>query len=135
MHPHQTKDQFVELRAKGISLDDIAAQLNISKGIAVDWSTRFDARIQRLRAVELQAIQERVLSSYEQDLTWLAGELKRVQQILRERDYGYVDTQHLYWYQGALMARIDKKCAPIRLPDRPDADDDDDEKLTETDQN
>jgi transposase len=133
MHPHQTKDQFVELRAKGISLDDIAAQLNISKGIAVDWSTRFDARIQQLRAVELQAIQERVLSSYEQDLTWLAEELKRVQQILRERDYGYVDTQHLYWYQGALMARIDKKCAPIRLPDRVVGEDD--AKLTETDQN
>jgi transposase len=118
MYPHKTRDQFVELRAKGISLDDIAAQLNISKGIAVAWTASFDARIQRLRALELQAIQERVLSSYEQDLTWLAEELNRVQQILRERDYGYVDTQHLYWYQGALMARIDKKCAPIRLPDR-----------------
>ena len=59
-------------------------------------------RIQQLRAVELQAIQERVLNSYEQDLTYMADELRRVQQILRERDYGYVDTQQLYWYQGAL---------------------------------
>lgn len=133
MHPHQTKDRFVELRAKGFSLDDIAQQLNVSKGIVVAWSARFNARIQWLRALELQAIQERVLSSYEQDLTWLAEELKRVQQILRERDYGYVDTQHLYWYQSSLMARIDKKCAPIRLPHR--SDQTDDEKLTETDQN
>ena len=135
MHPHQTKDQFIELRAKGISLDDIVKQLSISKGTAVAWSARFNARIQRLRAIELQAIQERILSSYEQDLAWLAGELRRVQQILRERDYGYVDTQHLYWYQGALMARIDKKCAPVHVPDDDSTDGDDDEKLTETDQN
>ena len=133
MHTNETKDKFIELRAKGWSYDRIAEQLDISKGIAVAWSTRFKARIQRLRAIELQAVQERVLASYEQDLTYLAEELKRVQQVLRERDYGYVDTQQLYWYQGALMARIDKKCAPIHTPD--DAVEPDDEKLTETDQN
>ena len=133
MHTNETKDKFIELRAKGISLDDIATQLDISKGTAVAWSARFNARIQQLRAVELQAIQERVLNSYEQDLTYLADELKRVQQVLRERDYGYVDTQQLYWYQGALLARIDKKCAPIHIPDG--AQDADDEKLTETDRN
>ena len=133
MHTNETKDKFIELRAKGISLDDIATQLDISKGTAVAWSARFNTRIQQLRAVELQAIQERVLNSYEQDLTYMADELKRVQQILRERDYGYVDTQQLYWYQGALLARIDKKCAPIHIPDG--AQDTGDEKLTETDQN
>ena len=78
--------------------------------------------MQKLRAIELEAIQERVLASYEQDLSWLANELKRVQQVLRERDYGYVDTGQLYWYQGALMARIDKKCAPIEIPAPPDPD-------------
>ena len=133
MHSHETKDKFIELRAKGISLDDIATQLDISKGTAVAWSARLNARIQQLRAVELQAIQERVLNSYEQDLTYMADELKRVQKILHERDYGYVDTQQLYWYQGALLARIDKKCAPIHIPNA--AQDADDEKLTETDRN
>lgn len=49
------------------------------------------------------------------------------------RDYGFVDTPQLYWYQGALLARIDKKCAPVHVPD--DAREPDDEKLTETDQN
>ena len=36
--------------------------------------------------------------------------------------YGYVDTQQLYWYQGALMARIDKKCPSIEIPAAPDSD-------------
>ena len=134
MHSNETKDKFIELRAKGVSCDRIAEQLDISKGTAVDWSTRYYARIQKLRALELQAVQEKVLASYEQDLTYLAEELKRVQQVLRERDYGYVDTPQLYWYQGALLARIDKKCAPIHIPED-HGPDDDDKKLTETDRN
>ena len=122
MHPHETKDKFIELRAKGWSYHRIAEHLNISKSTAHLWGTEFALEIQKLRAIELEAIQERVLASYEQDLSWLGNELKRVQQVLRERDYGYVDTGQLYWYQGALMARIDKKCAPIEIPAPPDPD-------------
>jgi hypothetical protein len=113
MYPNETKDKFIELRAKGWSYHRIADHLNISSSTAHHWAADFSDEIQKLRAIELEAIQERVLASYEQDLTYLAEELKRVQQVLRERDYGYVDTQQLYWYQGALMARIDKKCAPV----------------------
>jgi transposase len=116
MHTNETKDRFIELRAKGWGYHRIAEQLNISSSTAQAWAADFRTEIQKLRAVEFEAIQERILASYEQDLTYLAEELKRVQQILRERDYGYVDTQQLYWYQGALMARIDKKCAPIEIP-------------------
>jgi hypothetical protein len=132
MHTNEIKDKFIELRAKGWSYGRIAEELNISKGIAHTWAAQFSLEIQKLRAIELEAIQERVLASYEQDLTYLAEELKRVQLVLRERDYGYVDTQQLYWYQGALMARIDKKCAPIEIPAAPDADN---EKLNEIEQN
>jgi hypothetical protein len=122
MHPHETKDQFIELRAKGWSYHRIAQHLNISTSTAHIWAGEFSTEIQKLRAIELEAIQERVLASYEQDLSWLANELKRVQQVLRDRDYSYVDTQQLYWYQGALMARIDKKCAPIEIPAAPNSD-------------
>jgi hypothetical protein len=31
-YPNETKDKFIELRAKGISLGKIAEQLDISKG-------------------------------------------------------------------------------------------------------
>src|SRR4029450_387412 len=112
MHPNETKDQFIELRAKGWSYHRIAEHLNISKSTAHIWAGEFSAEIQKLRVIELEAIHERVLASYEQDLTYLADELKRVQQVLRGRDYGYVDTPQLYWYQGALMARIGKQCGP-----------------------
>ena len=132
MHLNETKDKFIELRAKGWSYGRIAEHLNISKGTAHTWAAQFSHDIQTRRAIELEAIQERVLTSYEQDLTYLAEELKRVQQVLRERDYGYVDTQQLYWYQGALMARIDKKRAPVEIPAAPEADN---AKLNETEQN
>jgi hypothetical protein len=123
MHDNETKAKFIELRPKNWSYHRIADQLNISAGTAHTWAAEFSVEIQKLRAIEMEAIQERVLSSYEQDLTYLAEELKRVQQELRGRDYGYCDTQQLFWYQGALMARIDKKCAPIEIPAPAKADD------------
>ena len=119
MHPNETKDEFIQLRAKGWSCHRIAEHLDISKSTAHLWGAEFADEIQTLRAIELEAIQERLLASYEQDLTYLADELKRVQQVLRQRDYGYVDTPQLYWYQGALMARIDKKCTLIEIPKPP----------------
>jgi hypothetical protein len=42
--------------------------------------------------MEIEAIRERILPTYQQELSYLAEELKRVQTILRERDYGYVNT-------------------------------------------
>jgi transposase-like protein len=132
MHDNETKAKFIELRAKNWSYHRIADQLNISSGTAHAWGDEFSAEIQKLHAIEMEAIRERVLSSYEEDLTYLAEELKRVQKELRERDYGYCDTQQLFWYQGALMARIDKKCAPIEIPAPPKADD---AKLNKTEQN
>ena len=117
MYDNATKDKFIELRAKGISYDKIAEQLNVSKGAVCKWALQFHSDIQRLRAIELQAIQDRVLSGYEQELTYLAEELRRVQAELRSRDYGYVDTPQLHWYQGSLFSRIDKKCASVDIPE------------------
>jgi hypothetical protein len=53
---------------------------------------QFQDEIAELRAMEIEAIRERILPTYQQELSYLAEELKRVQTILRERDYGYVNT-------------------------------------------
>src|SRR5881628_2082812 len=104
-YPNETKDKFIELRAKGISFDEIAKQLDISKAGAWKWERRFKPQIHQLRALELEAIQQRVMAGYEQEFTYLAEELKRVQTELRDRVYGYVNTEQLYWYQGGFFSR------------------------------
>ncbi len=121
MHSTETHQKFIVLRAKNRGLCGIAAELGISSSTAYAWDTQFQDEIAELRTLEIEAIRERILPSYQQELSYLAEELKRVQTILRERDYGYVNTDQLYWYQSHLLSRIDKKCPPLPPPKRPPA--------------
>jgi transposase-like protein len=116
MHSTETRQKFIVLRAKNRGLCGIAEELGISPGTAYTWDSQFQDEIAQLRAMEIEAIRERTLPSYQQELSYLAEELKRVQAILRERDYGYVNTDQLYWYQSHLLSRIDRKCPPLPPP-------------------
>ena len=116
MVSNEIKDRLVLLRAQGLSYERIGKELGIAASSAYEIARKLKSQIDRARAIQLEAIQERVFAGYEQELTWLADELKRVQEILRERDYGYVNTEQLYWYQGVLMTKIDKKRADTLPP-------------------
>ena len=59
MHSTDTKSQFIELRAKGWSLTRIASRINVSPRTLVEWNRQSQAEIRLLRAVELEALQER----------------------------------------------------------------------------
>ena len=119
MHSTETYQKFIVLRATNRGLCGIAEEIGISSSTAYAWDSQFQDEIAELRAMEIEAIRERILPSYQQELCYLAEELKRVQTILRERDYGYVNTDQLYWYQSHLLSRIDKKCPPLPPPKRP----------------
>jgi hypothetical protein len=116
-HPLETTQTFIALRAKGWSYGRIAAQLNISKSTAYDWDDRFSKEIAKFRTIELQAIHERILADYETELAWLACELKRVQDALRQRDYARCQLRQLWWYQATLFQHIEKRRADIVFPD------------------
>ena len=119
MHSTETHQKFIALRAKNRGLCAIAEEIGISSSTAYAWDSQFQDEIAELRAMEIEAIRERILPTYQQELSYLAEELKRVQTILRERDYGYVNTDQLYWYQSHLLSRIDKKCPPLPPAKRP----------------
>lgn len=116
MLDNETKDQLILLRAKGWSYERIAKELGISASTAYDVARKLKPEIDKLRAIQLEAIQERVFAAYEEELTWLGEELKRVQAELRGRDYGYMESPQLYWYQSILMNKIEKKRADIKPP-------------------
>jgi transposase len=95
-YPLETIETFICLRAKGWSYGRIADKLTISKATAYDWADKYRNEVAKFRAIELEAIHERLLADYETEITWLATELKRVQDELKSRDYGYVDTHKLW---------------------------------------
>ena|SRR5688572_19291456 len=108
MHTQDTINQFIELRAQNLSIRNIADQIGVHRNTLLQWQQKYADEIDNLRAVELEAIQERVLPKYEEQLTELVDDYKRVTAVLRGRDYGYESCGFLAWRQFALLSRIDK---------------------------
>lgn len=51
MKDQETKERFVELRAKGWSFDRIARELKVSKQTLINWSRELALQIGNLKAI------------------------------------------------------------------------------------
>jgi transcriptional regulator with XRE-family HTH domain len=77
--------RFIELRAKGMSYQAIAEQINISKPTLLGWAKDFDTQIKEQRAIELQALLERYNASKMARVEGFAKLLQAIQAELDER--------------------------------------------------
>jgi hypothetical protein len=111
MYGTDSKSQFLELRAKGWSLARIAEHLKIAQRTLVDWNRQEHEEIRTLRAIELEALQEKILATREQELTRLKQELDRLEQELANRSVEVVSTENLYRLSALVRAEIRKVCA------------------------
>ena len=118
MYDIDTKNRFLELRAKGWSLSRIAEQLNVSQRTLVDWNRQEHEQIRTLRAIEWEALQEKILATSEQELVRLKKELDRLEAELDKRTVEYVSTENLYRLSALVRAEIRKVCqAPLPVED------------------
>ena len=108
MHSTDTKSQFIELRAKGWSLACIAAHLNVCTRTLVDWNRHSQTEIRALRGVELEALQEKVLATHEQELIRLTQHLQRLEAEMAKRELECVETKDLYRLCSLVRSEIRK---------------------------
>ena len=105
----ETKNQFIELRAKGWAFSKIAEHLGISKQTAVTWSKDFHVEIANLRNIELEALLEKYKNTVEQRIKLLGRQLKRVTEELKNRDLSEVRTKDLFEMFLKLAAVLEKE--------------------------
>jgi hypothetical protein len=116
MYPIEITNQFIELRSREISLQRIAEQLGINKSTAVDWQRRYQAQIDELKAIHLDAVRERLATSYEDELEYAMTELKRIRAELKTRDWDFEPTTFLHHAEAAAYRRVQKLCALAEIP-------------------
>src|ERR1043165_8996621 len=83
--PRSPHDQFIEVRARGLSFAKIAEQIGVTKKTLIGWSRKFQFEIQNARAIELERIQHEILDTREMRVLRLGSELARVLKVLRDR--------------------------------------------------
>ncbi|NLH41947.1 MAG: helix-turn-helix domain-containing protein [Planctomycetes bacterium] len=91
----EQKRRFVFLRAKGYSYARIARELGVSKGTLTAWNTGLEEETARVRAMELEALQEEFFLLKEGRIRLIGEQLKAIQTEIGKRDLSKVNTDKL----------------------------------------
>ena len=95
METIETKRRFIELRAKGYSLDKIAKELGKAKQTLLDWSRDLDQEIAQAKALELDSLYESYSLYKEARLKTLGEILSKLKKEVDNRDLTDLPTDRL----------------------------------------
>lgn len=90
-----TKERFIELRAKGWSFDKIAKELGKAKQTLIDWSKELQDEIANRKALELEALYESYYLLKENRLQTFGAMLSKIKKEVESRDFSDVPTEKL----------------------------------------
>jgi len=96
MKDMKTKERFVELRAKGWSFEKIAKELKVCKQTLINWSKELSIMISNLRAIELEALQEKYYSTKKARIELFGKRLEAIKKELEKRDLSEIPTAKLF---------------------------------------
>jgi transcriptional regulator with XRE-family HTH domain len=113
MHSQETQQKFIERRAEGWTFTRIATELGVAKTTLIEWSRRFRFEIQNRKALELDALQDRILGTRQHRLSVLAEKLGKIEAELRTRDLARISTAQLYSLAEALRRQIERETGDI----------------------
>jgi transcriptional regulator len=91
----ETKEKFIELRAKGWSFDKIAKALGKAKQTLIDWSKDLQDEIANRKALELEALYETYYLLKEAKIKKYGAILSKITDELERRDFEKVPTGRL----------------------------------------
>lgn len=95
MVSQEQREQFIELRAEGLSFDAIAAKLNISKSTLIKMSRELAGDIDRLKFINLEALAERYKILKAERLEGIGKILGKVDTALENVDLSKVSAEKL----------------------------------------
>lgn len=95
MKDNETRQKFIQLRAKGMSFRRIAEELNIAKSTLMAWSKEHLTEIENLKAIELESLQEQFYMTRKSRIELLGRQVDRMKRELENRDFSDVPSDKL----------------------------------------
>ncbi len=96
MKDKETKEKFVELRAKGLSFDRIAQELHVTKQTLINWAKELETEIGNMRRIELETLQKKYYMLKRQRIELFGEKLKTIKDELDKRDLSDLPTDKLF---------------------------------------
>jgi transposase len=86
MKDKQKQEKFIELRAKGLSFNKIAEEIDVSKPTLIKWSRDLYKEIANFEYLETQSLIEQYKISRSKKIETLTKKLSEIYSILEEYD-------------------------------------------------
>ena len=119
------KLRFVELRVQGHSLGLISQILKVPKSTLYGWNQRNRETIDRLKRIELEALEERLIGSHQEQFTTLGRMLGCLEHTLarKVRDHAKdLSINQLFWMAATLRSQVRHLRAQTVITDVPQSD-------------
>jgi DNA-binding XRE family transcriptional regulator len=115
----KTKQQFIELRAEGMSYDKIAKKLKVSKTTLIAWSREHEVDIINLQTIASESLQERYKVGQQHRLELWSEQLEMVRQELKTRGLGDIPTPKLIELLDTLSEKLKSEATSVRFKSEP----------------
>ncbi len=89
------KEKFIELRAGGVSFDNIANKLKKSKTTLIKWQFELSKEINNLQYTEIQNLLEKYQMTKKRKLEFYSKQLEKVYEALEKKDYDNISAKEL----------------------------------------
>lgn len=115
MQNNDIKTKFIELRAKGNSLNNIADTLGVSKQTLINWSKDLQIEISNFKAFEYDELVNKYQIGKEYKLKSYKTMLNKLEAELEKRDLTDVKTDKLLEIYLKTYDSLTKEVTPISL--------------------
>ncbi len=114
----EQRDQFIELRTKGLSYEDIAKEIGVSKQTVCKWGKDFQIEVKNAKTLHLDALYQKYVIAKEKRIESFGKQLDNVLAELENRDLSEVPTDKLFKIAFDLSGRLKEEADPLQLSEK-----------------
>ena len=118
MRTKENKLELIALRARGLSLGDIAEELNVPRSTLGRWEQDCEAEILRLQRVEWRKIEANYAYSIQDDLERIIKRIRAAEDELDKRKLEYFDKSELFQLIREYRREYQKRRAILMTPEK-----------------
>jgi len=92
---NKVKEEFIKLRAGGLSFDKITKEINVSKPVLMKWEKEFTREIGELKFIEFEILKEKYLMGKKARVENYGELLEKAKKELKARDLKDISSEKL----------------------------------------
>jgi transposase len=113
-HSKRKRDQFIEMRAQGLSFDKISVALNVSKPTLIKWQAEYGYEISTAEFLQTEARLEMHKVNRLARMEQVAARLEKVGEAIKAKEYGKEKLTSLFEMEKNLLEDLAAMTAESR---------------------